>query len=73
MKYSIVHLEDRLGNLRKRNILIINIDFNITAHLHHSRLEGEDYVGVIWSQLDLHQSPDAVGQLHGLVDHVLTL
>ena len=28
---------------------------------------------MLWSQLDLHQAPDAIAELDGLVDHVLAL
>ena len=41
--------------------------------LHDPGLEGERDGGVAGAELDLHQAPDAVRQLHALVDHVLAL
>ena len=43
------------------------------SDLHDPRLEGECDGGVAGTELDLHQAPDAVRQLHALVDHVLAL
>jgi len=46
---------------------------NSLCDLHDPRLKGEGDGGVAGRELDLHQAPDAVGQLDGLVDHVLPL
>ena len=43
------------------------------SDLHDPGLEGECDGGVAGAELDLHQAPDAVRQLHALVDHVLAL
>ena len=43
------------------------------GNLHDPGLEGEGDGGAAWGQLDFHQAPDAIAQLEGLVDHVLSL
>ena len=41
--------------------------------LHYPGLEGDGDAGAPRGQLDLHQTPDAIADLQGLIAHVLTL
>jgi len=43
------------------------------GNFHHSGFEGEGDAWASRGQLDLHQTPDAIAELKGLVDHVLSL
>ena len=43
------------------------------SNLHDSWFERQNDVGIVRSQFNLHKTPNSVGQLHWLVDHVLPL
>ena len=59
----------------KKNILVLYYQYleDCLGNLHDPGLEGEGDAGAARSQLDLHQAPDAIAELDGLVDHVLAL